>query len=543
MDITPENINQLLDSDEDEHLEFKEAKNQLNFDDLLINCAALANEGGGKLILGITDKRPRQVVGTNAVKDKQKCTLGLNEALHLKFEIYELYYTGKRIIIIEVPSHLPGTPVNLKGTYYMRQGESVVPMSLDQVKHIINEQVLDFSALPCTGASLADLDVKAIDSFRRMWARKSGNNQILSSTDEQILNNAELLIGDVPTVSAVILMGGKNSVGRLIANSELIFEYRSGESSGQAQQRIDYRAGYFLFYDELWDRINLRNDIQHFHEGLFVRDIRTFNEIAVREAIQNAISHRDYNLPGSIFIRQFPRRIEVISPGSFPEGITPENVLYKHVPRNRRIAETLARCGMVERSGQGMNLMFESCIKESKPLPNFSGTDDYQVYITISGDIRNPRFVSFLEKIGQETLATFSTDDYLLLDIIEQESEIPTFLRPRIDKLIELGVIERIGRGRGTRFILSRRYYQVVGKKGIYTRKRGLDRDTNKELLRKHISDNGKNGSPLGELKQVLPSLKDGQIRTLLRELQSAGDIFCQGRTRAGKWFPTEGKD
>ena len=97
-----------------------------------------------------------------------------------------------------------------------------------------------------------------------------------------------------------------------------MFEYRSSEASVQFQQRKEFREGFFLFDDELWKTINLRNEMQHYQEGLFVWDIQTFNEKVVREAILNAVSHRDYRLHGSVFIRQYPKKIEIVSPGGFP---------------------------------------------------------------------------------------------------------------------------------------------------------------------------------------------------------------------------------
>ena len=112
-------------------------------------------------------------------------------------------------------------------------------------------------------------------------------------------------------------------------------------------------------YDRIWELVNLRNDKQHYQEGFFVFDIATFNERVVREAILNAVSHRNYQFGGSIFVRQFRDRLIVESPGGLPFGITLDNILDRQLPRNRRIAEILSLCGMVERSGQGMNLMFE----------------------------------------------------------------------------------------------------------------------------------------------------------------------------------------
>ena len=117
----------------------------------------------------------------------------------------------------------------------------------------------------------------------------------------------------------------------------------------------------------------MRNDIQHYQEGFFIFDIPTFNESVVREAILNAVSHRNYQLAGSVFIRQFPDRLVIESPGGLPNGISLDNILDRQIPRNRRIAEILALCGLVERSGQGMNIIYETSVKEAKPLPDFTG--------------------------------------------------------------------------------------------------------------------------------------------------------------------------
>ena len=94
----------------------------------------------------------------------------------------------------------------------------------------------------------------------------------------------------------------------------------------------------------------------------------------MREALLNAVAHRDYRLGGSVFVRQFSRRLEIVSHGGFPPGITPENILDQQNPRNRRLAEVLGKCGLIERSGQGMNLMVKTIIRHSKPLPDFAGS-------------------------------------------------------------------------------------------------------------------------------------------------------------------------
>lgn len=255
--------------------------------------------------------------------------------------------------------------------------------------------------------------------FREKWIEKSGNRRLQSLSRDQLLRDCEGITDDGITYATLALFGKRGSLGKYLPQAEIIFEYRSSDASGPASQREEFRVGFFACCDRLWELINLRNDKQHYQEGFFVYDIPTFNERVVREAILNAVSHRNYQMGGSVFIRQYWDRLVVESSGGFPTGISLDNILDCQLPRNRRIAEIPALCGLVERSGQGMNLIYK------------------------------------------------------------------------------LSVVEHIGR---KKYILARSLYIAAGKTGVHTRVVGLDRDTNKELLVKHIRKNGDRGTPFKEL-------------------------------------------
>jgi len=527
-----------MDSKEDEHLEFKEANNRFDFEVLVKYCVALANEGGGRMILGVTDKCPRKVVGTKAFDPLERTKAGIIERLHLRVDVEPVSHPDGRVLIFQVPSRYIGMPVQYKGAYWMRGGEDLVPMTGDLLQRIFAEAGPDFSAEVCLNADFADLDPAAIEDFRRRWSHKSKNESLLHLSQEALLRDAELASGSKITYAALVLFGTRSAIGKHLAQAEVVFEYRSSEAAGPAQQREEYRLGFFSFYDELWNKINLRNDKQHFQDGLFMLDVPSFNETAVREAILNAVSHRDYRHAGSTFIRQFQRRLEIVSPGGLPPGITPENILDRQQPRNRRIADAFSKCGLVERAGQGANRIYEACIREGKRLPDFTGTDPYQVALTLHGEVEDPQFLRFLEKIGQERLASFSTHDFLVLDLIHRGQPVPNGLKSRLAPLIEQGVLEQAGKGK---HILSRKFHAFLGRKGTYTRKKGLDRETNKALLLKHLEENKVEGARFEEFAQVLPSLSRGQLQRLLLDLRLEEKVHVMGRTRGGRWFSGSG--
>jgi ATP-dependent DNA helicase RecG len=106
--------------------------------------------------------------------------------------------------------------------------------------------------------------------------------------------------------------------------------------------------------------------------------------------------------------------------------------------------------------------MFGEMIREGKPTPDFSGTDDFEVHLLLSGDVQNPQFLKFLERSAAEQQISFTVDDLLVLDSLQRETPIPNELKQALHRLHEIGIVERIGRGRGAKFILSRRFYSFL---------------------------------------------------------------------------------
>ena len=527
-------IENLLNAQEGEHYQFKEAKKRFDFSEAVRCCCALSNCGGGKLVFGITDKRPREVVGSQAFEQPERTRKAIIDKLHIMvdFKLYE--FEGKRVLVFGVAGRPVGLPVQADGIAWWYEGDSLISMPENVRRNIYEEGGFDFSSSVCASATMNDLDNDAIESFRAKWIEKDNRKRIKNLSTEQLLRDCGAITDEGMTYAALILFGTHSALNKLLPQAEIIFEYRSSEASGPANQREEFRMGFFSCYNRIWELVNLRNDKQHYQEGFFVFDIPTFNEQVVREAILNAVCHRNYQFGGSVFIRQYREKLIIESPGGLPHGVTVENILDRQSPRNRRIAEILSLCGLVERSGQGMNLMYELSIKEAKELPDFSGTDDHFVCITLHGIVIDKKMLSLINKIGNDRLESLATADFLVIDALYNEKHLTEKLQARLKRLTELGIVEHRGRNK---YVLSRGLYEVSGKSGVYTRKIGLDRDTNKELLLKHIRENGEKGTPFREFEQVLPSLSRNQIKVLIRELKQSDLIYVLGKTSAARWY------
>jgi len=190
---------------EGENCEFKEAKGGFHFELLCKYCSALANEGGGLVILGVTDARPRRVVGSKAFEQPERTRKGLCEQIRLRIDFEEIHHpdcsSGSRVLVFRIPPRPVGIPIKFDGRYWMRQEDSLVEMSEERLREIFAESGHDFSADECSGLTLGHLDEVAIEDFRERWiakARKAEDAQLaerlLSLSTEQLLADAETLL-------------------------------------------------------------------------------------------------------------------------------------------------------------------------------------------------------------------------------------------------------------------------------------------------------------------------------------------------------------
>jgi len=159
MSTTPAQIDLWLSSpSEHQRLEFKEAKTQLDNRKLYRYCVALANEGGGYLLLGVTDKPPRAVVGTSAFNNPVDMAAKIFQAVGFRVDIEEVQHPNGRVLVFHIPARPRGTAYHLDGAYLMRSGEELVPMSEDQLRRIFAEGDPDWLEEP----SLQGLDAQRV---------------------------------------------------------------------------------------------------------------------------------------------------------------------------------------------------------------------------------------------------------------------------------------------------------------------------------------------------------------------------------------------
>ena len=404
----------------EDHIEFKEAKRNFNWDGgdhkdpkdrrhcILGYVAALANEKGGRLVFGMKDNRPHEVVGSTfaqgnlgALEDAIYKKMQIRVPIKEEFEPSKDAPDSKRVIIFNVPSRPIGKMLKFEGVPLMRTGESLREMSDAEMFKILSEQEPDFSAKPCEGLTIDDLDPEAIKVMKQKYAEKNENPGFEGIPDDQALKDLDLLVEGKLNYAALVLLGKSKAIRKYMPQNNVVIEYRNDPASIQYDDRLEIQQPLFLAIDSIWAYINQPrlNPQVHISENAYIFDIKLFNKETIREAVLNAIAHRSMIVQSDVVIKQSPSELTITNAGGFPVGVDKSNVLtVNSTPRSKRLAEVLQKTGLVEKSGQGVDKMFTNCIMEAKPLPDFSATDNYQVSLTFRTEIRDIPFLVFIRQ-------------------------------------------------------------------------------------------------------------------------------------------------
>ncbi|MDE5800566.1 MAG: putative DNA binding domain-containing protein [Paramuribaculum sp.] len=400
----------------EDHVEFKEAKHNYPFAGgkhvdirerrrcVLGYVVALANEKGGRLVLGMSDQYPHTAVGSDFAEGKVgQLEDEIYERLHIRVHCCELFdNNNNRVLVIQIPSRPVGKALRFEGVPLMRVGESLREMDDQEYFSILQEQDPDFSAKICKGLSVEDLSEEAIENMRQLIFKKRNRPEVLNTPLAQLLTDLGLLRDDELNYAALILLGKRDVIKHYLPQNNIVVEYRISEHQIRYSARKEFCEPLFVGVDMIWRYINQAgiNPLVHIDDFPQVIDVPSFTEETVREAILNSLQHRSFQMGGDILIKISPGSILISNTGGFPYGVNLSNILtVNSSPRNRRLAEVIEKAGLIERSGQGVDTMFANCISEGRKIPDYTASDDFQVTLRIESAIVDPIFRRFITNI------------------------------------------------------------------------------------------------------------------------------------------------
>lgn len=374
MATTVQQIDALLKvRSEDEHLEFKTAENRYAFEELVDYCVALANEGGGRMILGVMDKVPRCVVGTKAFDVPERTVAGIHERLKLKVTFDEVAHPAGRVLVFHVPSRAQGQPVHYNGRYLMRVGQELVPMSPDQLRSIVAEGQPDW----LSQAAMTNCDdgkvVQLLDTqsyFDLLHLPYPVNRAgVLERFESEKLIERQCGGWTITNLGGILFAKKLDSFDRLGRKAPRVIVY---EAKNKLKTKLDQPGtkGYAVGFQGLVEFINGLVPSNEFIEQALRRAVKMFPEIAVRELVANALIHQDFNESGtSVMIEMYQDRMEISNPGK--PFIPPDRFIDEYQSRNERLADLMRRFGICEEKGSGVDKVIQVAEVYQLPAPDF----------------------------------------------------------------------------------------------------------------------------------------------------------------------------
>ena len=547
-------IREMIVEFENEVVEFKEAKLNYSFKDIGKYFSALGNEANirGKkeswLIFGVDNKG--NILGSDYRKDgglqnlKKEIVGGTNERMTF-MEIYEVKMDGKRIIALQIPPAMRGIPTTWNGAAYAREGESTCPLPIDKMDLIRSQIGVDWSKEIVEGATMEDLDEKAIAYARTLFIKKQNvakrSTEMLElMSDVELLNKAGILIKGKITNTALILLGKEESLYLFDGFiPRITWTLYNGDGSIKAYEHFDMPL--LLAVDKVYAKI--RNEKYRYIAGqqtLFPDEVDQYAPDVVKEILNNCIAHSNYQLRGKINVEEFEDRLVFINEGNFiPETV--ERALEEgYKPpyyRNAFLCHAMVNLYMIDTNAMGIPMMYQIQKEKCFPLPTYDLEDVNRVKVTLYGKILDRNYTQLLHANEDFDLGTV-----FLLDKVQKKE---TISRESFHELKKKGLVE----GRYPNIYVSHKIANVVGKELEYVKNRGLANDVYKQLILNAIEQ--MNGCSVSQLKEVLKgalpeSLDQRQqakkITNLLQAIKKDGQIVLEGNGHSAKWYLANNK-
>ena len=348
---------------ENQHIEWKESWR----DEYLKWICGFANAEGGVLVIGRNDKGATVGVANASnllvdIPNKVRDILGIMVDVNLRRD------AGKDLVEIVVEPY--PTPISYKGEYHYRSGSTKQELkgaALD--RFLLRKQGRTWDGAPVPRVSLRDLSKTAISGFRKM-AKESRrlNAGVLRESSADLLDKLNLFDGDHLKRAAVLLFhpdperfitGAYVKIGYFRTESELLYHDEvHGDLFSQAQKTME-----LLLTKYLKAAIGYR--------GIHRVETLPVPEVALREALLNAIMHKDYSVGAPIQIRVHGDCLKIWNPGELPENWSLENLLKRHSSRpfNPAVANAFFRAGEIEAWGRGIQRIFDACREAGTPKP------------------------------------------------------------------------------------------------------------------------------------------------------------------------------
>jgi ATP-dependent DNA helicase RecG len=494
---------------ESQQLEFKPwqgAKDDLKVAVEYVAC--FANAEGGVVVFGVADKvRGRAQAIHGAVGyDLDAWRRGIFERTspHVSAEVEELPVpegTG-RLLLVRTPKGVNPPYGTSQGLFKHRVGKNCMPLHPSEfLRRQVETAAVDWSGMPAQDVVLGDLDRLEIERARAMLRSKNPSSALLNLSEQEFLAGLEAIRDGRVTHTGLLLFAKPEVLARACPQAQFHYVHQANET---AVTRNDVWREPLLLLIERMEQVfsGPANPEQEVSLGFFKLRIPDFPLDAVREAVLNALSHRDYAHPGEILLRHTPQELLITSPGGFIGGITPQNVLrHEPISRNRTLANAFVKLRLVESAGVGRKRIFRETLRYGKRLPRYESSSS-AVTLRLFNSGASPQLAALVSRLDAQH-QNVGLDTLLLLDAFRDRTYLDAAeaalvlqlsreeARMELDALSQppLSLIERKGHTLSATYYLAKGIAKELKGKAAYTKSKGLNPVRYAEMVREYLRD------------------------------------------------------
>lgn len=507
---------------------------------------AFANNKGGTLYFGVEDNG--EVTGCDGNYDLQNIIESIYEKTRPSIFVdpEEIEYNGKKVIALTVASD-GITHATTDGRCLKRLGKNSKPFYPDEMSNRYSEiQSSDFSGRILSDSTEDDINKLEVYKLKEKLKARNPESTLADMDDIAFLRDLALVKSDSGniklTVAGLLFVGKEQAINRLLPQAEVIYLHYSESNLEEYDARLDMKAPIISVIDRLSEKIQDSNRIVNVQVGLFRLEIVDFPEKVFQEALLNALSHRDYQSQGAVYVKHYPDKIVIENPGAFLDGITENNIItHPSVPRNKLIAETLQHLKYVQRTGQGVDIIFREMISSGKPFPEYKSYND-AVSLTIYSAIDDIDFVKFIANEENGLSRSFSLSELMILRYLKDNrkitmSEAESLIQEARDQaqnacnnLKRYGLIELLG----NEYMLTAKIYDELKNSVDYTKDKAIQYIKAREMILEYIRDRGFINN---ELVRELCGFSQKQARIILQRMRKENLIELSEKGRYAKYI------
>ena len=547
--MTTAEFEQILSKGENLTVEFKTwiyAKDMRERISLAVDeLVAFANAKGGTVYMGVEDDGT--VTGCNKY-DPQKIMESIYDRTRpaLFTEIEVIYYEGKDVLAIKVERD-GTTYATSDGRCLKRLGKNSKPYYPDEMSNKYTcIQSPDFSGQILADSTVEDTNVLEIYNLKEKLKVRDPKSSLPELEDMSFLRDLGLVKEDEGvdrlTIAGLLFVGKETAINRLLPQAEVIYLHYSADNMEEYDSRLDLKQPIISVIDRLTEKIQNTNKIVNVQVGLFRLEVEDFSEKVFQEALFNALSHRDYLNMGAVYVKHYPDRIVIENPGAFPEGVNEKNIItHPSTPRNKLIAETLQRLKYVQRTGQGVDIIFREMISSGKPYPQYHAYSE-AVTLTIFSAIDDVNFVKFIASeqdkiqkmlpLPELMILRYLTDNKkIMLSEVQGLTQLPIAeARKSCNNLMRDGLVGLSGK----EYMLTAKVYDAIKSDVEYTQDIVIRYVKAKSLIEEYLQSakfitNEKIRELCGFTRQ--------QARITLDKMRDEGILRLEGKGRAARYY------